>query len=170
MTALIQPKALSDIQGAIAASIKAAELLAAGAAIQPSPGILTEAFLSKNAIPKPGAAFIGIGRITEVGTHANSAQKIALRLGIFLVPPSGHRNKQASNLADLVGSAALFVDGNRFGLAGAGIPSSLFAANHYSPSLDKKGTTIWQIEWAQTFHLFDQNGAVTQRQTGGANA
>jgi hypothetical protein len=170
MSGLIQPKTLSDIQDAVAASIKSAELLAAGAKVEPSPGILTEAFLSKNAVPRSGAAFVGIGRIAEVGAHANGAQMIVLRLGVFLVPPSERRAKQSGDLADLVGAATLFVDGNRFGLAGANKPSGLFAANHYSPSLDKKGTTIWQIEWQQTFHLFDAEGAVTQRQTGGTGA
>lgn len=171
MSALVQPQTLSAVQTAIVASIVEANLLEPGALIEVAPGILSEGYLARNPIPNKGAALAGIGRISELGTHANGTQKFTLRVGVFLVPPVARRDKQAGVLADTVGALAQFIDGNRFSLSGADRPSGLNAINHYSQTLDKKGTTLWQVEWTQSFHLFDANSApVARAGSGGVNA
>ena len=170
MTDLLRPKTLSAIPIAVAAALKASGILPSGATVETAPGILTERFLSANPVSNSGAAYAALGRITGLARHANGVQKITLKLGVFLVPPPGKRKGQSNHLADTVGDLVLLIDGNRFGLSGAGEPGGLTAVNHYSASLDKRGTSLWQIEWTQTFHLFDQSDAVTQRQVGGINA
>jgi hypothetical protein len=170
MTDLLRPKTLSSIPIAVTAVLKGAGVLPTGATIETAPGILTERFLTANPVSNAGAAFAGLGRVTEVARHANGVHKITLKLGVFLIPPPGKRKGQTDHLADIVGHLALLIDGNRFGLAGASQPTGLTAVNHYSASLDKRGTSLWAFEWAQTFHLFDENGAVTQRKAGGINA
>lgn len=171
MSALVQPKTLSAIQAEIASGIVEANLLEPGALIKVAPGILSDGYLARNPIPNKGAALVGIGRISELGTHANGTQKFTLRVGVFLVPPVARRDKQAGVLADTVGALVQFIDGNRFGLSGADRPSRLNAINHYSQALDKKGTTLWQVEWTQSFHLFGADSVPVMRAvSGGVNA
>ncbi|MBD8890901.1 hypothetical protein [Roseibium litorale] len=155
MSAPVSPTSYSAIQDQIAGRLEASGLLKQGARIEAAPGNLTEAWLKTNSLPRQGAALIATGLLYGVRHEASGAQMHTLGLGLFLVPEIGKRERQASSLVDLTGVVVRWIDRNRFGLSGARQPSNLSARNLYSPTLDSRGTTLWQIEWRQEFHLFD---------------
>lgn len=155
MSAPKKPATYSAIQDQIAECLKASGLLKQGARIEAAPGNLTEAWLKTNSLPRQGAALIATGLLYGVRHEPSGSQLHTLGLGLFLVPEIGKRDRQAASLVDLTGTVVSWIDRNRFGLAGARLPSNLSARNLYSPTLDKKGTTLWQIEWRQEFHLFE---------------
>lgn len=155
MTGRSLPRTYSEIQTAIADTIRAAGLLPAAARIAPAPGNLTEAWLKQHSGPLQGAALVAIGRIAKLERQASGGQRHTLGLGVFLIPPPGRADDQAARLVDLAGAIVSLIDGNRFGTAGASAPEQIRAQNLYSPSLDKRGTTLWQIDWRQAFLLFE---------------
>ncbi|EFO30936.1 hypothetical protein TRICHSKD4_4536 [Roseibium sp. TrichSKD4] len=159
----LKPRSYSAIQIAIVAAIDAAGLFRKGAMVKAAPGHLSEQWLVNNTVPNQGCALVAIGRLVEVARHANGVPIHTLRLGVFLIPAPDKRNTQALHLSDAAFEMVDFITGqggNRFGISGASVPKNLTAANNYSQSLDRKGSTLWTIEWTQSFHIFGSDNAL----------
>ncbi len=152
---MIEPQTYSQIQSAIVTALSEAEILPTGAEIAAAPGALTEDWLSKNVL-KRGAAYVAITGIRPDSHYSSGTRKHTLTLGIFLIPAPGRRDEQASALTDTAQRVLEFLDFNRFGLKAADRPEAVTARNAFSPSLDRKGSTLWLIDWRQTFVIFGE--------------
>lgn len=155
----VKPVSFGAILTQIAAQIEAAELMPSAARIEPGPGNISETWISRHPAPH-GAALVATGGLDSLEHVPAGAKRFSIGLGIWLIPQPEKRQAQAAAIADLASAFVLFVDENGFGIAGAKRPQNLTAKNLFSPSLEKAGTTLWKLEWKQTFLLFTDTGAV----------
>ncbi|MEL6503484.1 MAG: hypothetical protein AAFQ10_03415 [Pseudomonadota bacterium] len=152
MSELPTTSSYSHILDKLAAEIRATGIFKPAARIEPAPGPLSENWLQKNALPH-GGALPAIAGLAGVDVLTNGMKKHQLNMGLYFIPAPANRARQASDLADDVSAIVNLIEGNRWGLAGTGKPDKLRASNRYSVNLDKQGTSLWTIDWTQTFYL-----------------
>ncbi|WP_057465563.1 hypothetical protein [Pseudovibrio sp. POLY-S9] len=150
--------AYSDVQNAIIRKIRQSGILHEHAMVKAPPGIVSEKLLGSKSVTNLGGAFVGIGRLASVKQQADGTAVHELGLGVFLVAPYGHRDKQAEVIVDTVHEFVQLITDNRFELVKAQRPAGISARNLYSPSIDRLGSALWLIEWRQSFILFDAEG------------
>lgn len=144
-----------EILEAIARAVRTTDLFKPAAMIEAAPGMITEAWLKKNSLPH-GGALPAIAGLRGLKKYANGIHRHELDLGLYFIPEPGNRKRQSRDIANDVSKVVSLVNLNRWKIEGTREPENIRASNRFSPSLDAKGSTLWTIEWRQTFLLVDQ--------------
>lgn len=162
MSDLIPIGDYGDILEAIAATIRGTGRFKPAAKIEPAPGPLSENWLKENSLPH-GGALTAVAGINSIKRNANATHWHDLNLGLYLIPAPQQRGRQAKDLAQDVSEIIGLISLNRWELSGVKAPTNLRAANRYSATLDRKGSTLWTIDWRQEFMLVDQISQAVDR-------
>lgn len=123
-------------------------------------GLLTAEDLKRYTRKSP-SAIVALGRTGGVELHGGSIVVVPLRWTVFLVTsdaPQKPRTTQTlvylQQILKVIGKTA----SHRWGVAGNHKPSRLSARNLYNGTLDKRGLSLWAVEWEQPLDLPDDLG------------